>query len=55
MLYPRTDGFGKFKVGEGLWWTGDMEAVGSDVDGAWIVGEKVGALVSGNIEGLLKM
>lgn len=54
MLYPRTDGFGKFKVGGGLWWTGGIEAVGSDVDGDWIVGEKVGGLVSGDIEALLK-
>jgi prenylcysteine oxidase / farnesylcysteine lyase len=54
MLYPRSDGFGKFRVNEGLWWTGGVEAVASQVDAAWVVGENVGALVGNDVEDSLK-
>lgn len=49
VLCPRTDGFGKFQIKEELWWTGAMEAVGSEVDGAWVAGENVGELVKRDI------
>lgn len=52
VLYPRTDGFGKFKIGEDLWWAGAMETIASEVDGAWVAGENIGELVRKNIEGM---
>lgn len=49
-LNPRSDGFGEFKLGEGLWWTGGMEATASQVDLAWVAGENVGKLAGRDIE-----
>lgn len=54
MLYPRSDGFSSFKVSEELWWTSGIEAVASNVDAAWTMGEKVGAMVGRDIESDLK-
>jgi len=50
MVYPRSDGFGNFRVKEGVWFTGGVEAVGSQVDAVWVVGEIVGALVGNDVK-----
>jgi len=49
LLYPRREGFGKFEVKEGLWHTGVVEAIGSQVDLSWIAGENVARLVGRSI------
>jgi hypothetical protein len=54
VLYPRSDGFSSFKLNEGLWWTGAIEAVGSEVDATWVAGENVGDMIGRDIVGGLK-
>ena len=49
LLYPRNEGFGKFKTAPGLWHTNVVEAIGSSVDLSWVAGEKVAALVMQDI------
>jgi len=51
VLYPRSDGFPSFKPNEDLWWAGAMEAVGSEVDAAWVAGENAADMVGRDIEG----
>jgi hypothetical protein len=51
VLYPRSDGFSSFKLNEDLWWTGAIEAVGSEVDASWVAGENVGDMVGRDIVG----
>lgn len=50
LLYPRREGLGKFEVKEGLWHTGVVEAIGSQVDLSWIAGENVARLMGRSIE-----
>lgn len=42
LLWPRSEReVGEFKIGEGLWWTGAGEGMGSGVEMAWVLGEIV--------------
>ncbi|KAH8809419.1 hypothetical protein F5884DRAFT_795595 [Xylogone sp. PMI_703] len=50
LLFPRSEGFKKFKVEYGLYQTSVIEEIGSSVDLSWAAGENVARLIKKEIE-----
>ena len=49
LTWPRSGKYGEFKLEDGLWHTGVVEAIGSSVDLSWVAGENVGRLVARDV------